>query len=70
MPTFGSTADFSFSGTGTGTFTVTARVDAAIKSGTFYGWMLVDTTGTNNATTTIAGHGSSMSPSIALSYEK
>lgn len=70
MPTFGSTPDFSFSGTGTDTFTVTATVDGGIKSGAFRGWMLVDTTGTNNATTTIAGHTSSQAPSIALNYEK
>ncbi len=70
MPTFGSTPDFTFSGAGTYTFPVTAALDAGIKSGAFNGWMLVDTTGTNNATTTIAGHGSSQAPSIALSYEK
>jgi hypothetical protein len=70
MPTYGSTADFTFSGAGTDIFTVIAQIDAGIKSGAFYGWMLVDTTGTNNATTTIAGHGSAQAPSIALSYEK
>lgn len=69
-PTFGSTADFTFAGTGVQSFTVTARLDTGIKSGAFYGWMLVDTTGTNNATTTIAGHASSQAPSIALNYEK
>jgi hypothetical protein len=69
-PSFGSTPDFTFSGTGTYTFTVTASIDAGIKSGAFNGWMLVDTTGTNNATTAIAGHASSQVPSIALSYEK
>ena len=69
MPTFGSTADFTFTGAGTYTFTVTASLDASIKT-TFDGWMLVDTTGTNNATTTIAAHASSQAPSIALSYEK
>jgi hypothetical protein len=70
MPTYGSTADFSFSSVGSYTFTVTARVDAAIKSGAFYGWMLVDTTGANNVRTVIAGNGSGQAPSIALSYEK
>jgi hypothetical protein len=70
MPTFGSTPDFTFSGVGTYTFTVTAALDAGIKSGAFRGWMLVDTTGTNNATTTIAGRGSAQAPSIALNYEK
>jgi hypothetical protein len=70
MPTFGATPDFTFSGTGTYGFTVTAALDAGIKSGAFRGWMLVDTTGTNNATTTIAGHSSAQLPSIALSYEK
>lgn len=70
MPTFGSTPDFTFSGVGTYTFTVTAAVDAGIKSGAFRGWMLVDTTGTNNATTEIAGHASAQAPSIALDYEK
>jgi hypothetical protein len=70
MPTYSSTPDFSFSGTGTDTFTVTAALDAGIKSGAFEGWMLVDTTGTNKATTTVAGQGSSQAPSIALSYEK
>jgi hypothetical protein len=70
MPTFGSTPDFTFSGAGTYTFTVTATVDAGIKNGAFHGWMLVDTTGTNNATTVIAGHASAQAPSIALDYEK
>jgi hypothetical protein len=70
MPTHGSTPDFSFAGAGTYTFTVTAAIDGGIKNGAFYGWMLVDTTGTNNATTTIAGEGSGQNPSIALSYEK
>ncbi len=70
MPTYSSTADFTFSGTGTNTFTVTATTDSGIKSGALYGWMLVDTTGTNNATTTIAGHGSGQVPSTALNYEK
>jgi hypothetical protein len=70
MPLYGATPDFTFSGAGTYTFTVTARVDAGIKSGAFYGWMLVDTTGTNNATTVIAGHPSAQAPSIALNYEK
>ena len=70
MPTYGSTPDFTFSGTGTDTFTVTATVDSDIKRGGVYGWMLIDTTGTNNATTTIAGHGSSQAPSVAISYEK
>jgi hypothetical protein len=70
-PTYSSTADFSFAGTGAHTFPVTARLDTAIKNGTFYGWMFIDTTGTNNATTLIAGKGSgSQAPSIALSYEK
>jgi hypothetical protein len=49
--------------------TVTAAVDSGIKNG-FYGWMLVDTTGTNNATTTIAGHASAQPPSMLLDYEK
>jgi hypothetical protein len=70
MPTYGATADFTFSGVGTHSLTVTARMDAGIKSGAFYGWMLIDTTGTNNATTTIAGHPSAQAPSIALNYEK
>lgn len=70
MPTYGSTPDFAFAGVGTYAFTVTAAVDAGIKSGAFYGWMLVDTTGTNNATTVIAGHGSGQAPSIALNYEQ
>jgi hypothetical protein len=70
MPTHSSTPDFTFSGTGTYTFTVTADLDTEIKSGAFYGWMLIDTTGTNNATTTIAGNGSSHAPSIALNYEQ
>jgi hypothetical protein len=70
MPLYGATPDFTFAGTGTFTFTVTAALDAGIKSGGFYGWMLVDTTGTNNATTTIAGHGSAQVPSISLNYEK
>jgi hypothetical protein len=70
MPTYGSTPDFTFSGTGTDTFTVTATVDSDVKRGGVYGWMLIDTTGTNNATTTIAGHGSSQAPSFAISYEK
>jgi len=70
-PTFGSTPDFTFSGAGTDTFTVTAPLDTGIKSGgSFYGWMLVDTSGTNNATTTIAGNGSGQDPAIALHYEK
>ena len=69
MPTFGSTPDFTFSGAGTYVFTVTATVDSGIKNG-FYGWMLVDTTGTNNATTTIAGHASTQPPSMLLNYEK
>ena len=69
MPTFSATPDFTFSGVGTYNFTVTATVDGGIKSGAFRGWMLVDTTGTNNATTTIAGHGSPQAPSIALNYE-
>ena len=69
MPTFGSTPDFTFAGAGTYVFTVTATVDSGIKNG-FYGWMLVDTTGTNNATTTIAGHGSAQAPSMLLDYEK
>jgi hypothetical protein len=69
MPTFGSTPDFTFSGAGTYVFTVTATVDSGIKNG-FYGWMLVDTTGTNNATTTIAGHASTQAPSMLLNYEK
>lgn len=69
MPTFGATPDFTFAGVGTSTFTVTAPLDAGIKNG-FNGWMLVDTTGTNNATTTIAGHASAQLPSIALDYEK
>lgn len=69
MPTFGSTPDFTFSGTGTYVFAVTATVDSGIKNG-FYGWMLVDTTGTNNATTTIAGHASAQAPSMLLDYEK
>ncbi len=70
MPTYSSTPDFTFSGVGTYTFTVTAALDAGIKNGAFYGWMLIDTTGTNNARTVIAGHGSGQDPSIALSYEK
>jgi hypothetical protein len=70
QPSFGSTPDFTFSGTGVHTFTVTGPIDAGIKSGAFNGWMLVDTTGTNNATTVIAGKSSSQAPSIALSYEK
>jgi hypothetical protein len=70
MPAYDPTADFSFSGVATYAFTVTARVDAAIKSGSFYGWMLIDTTGTNNAQTVIAGNGSGQAPSIALSYAK
>jgi hypothetical protein len=70
MPTFGSTPDFTLPGAGTYTFTVTATVDGGIKSGAFRGWMLVDTTGTNNATTTIAGHASAQAPSIALNYER
>jgi hypothetical protein len=70
MPTFSATPDFTFSGVGTFNFTVTATVDGGIKSGAFRGWMLVDTTGTNNATTTIAGHPSAQAPSIALNYEK
>lgn len=69
-PTFGSTPDFTFSGAGTYTFTVTAALDAGIKSGAFRGWMLVDTTGANNVTTTIAGHASAQAPSTALGYEK
>jgi hypothetical protein len=69
MPTFGSTPDFTFSGAGTYVFTVTATVDSGIKNG-FYGWMLVDTTSTNNATTTIAGHASTQAPSMLLNYEK
>jgi hypothetical protein len=68
-PTYGATPDFTFTGVGTYTFTVTATLDGDIKSG-FRGWMLVDTTGTNNASTTIAGHGSSQAPSLALNYEK
>ncbi|MGZ4332918.1 MAG: DNRLRE domain-containing protein [Gaiellaceae bacterium] len=70
MPTFSPTPDFTFSGAGTDTFTVTATVDSGIKSGAFRGWMLVDSTGTNNATTTIAGHTSAQAPSIAVNYEK
>jgi len=70
MPTFSATPDFTFSGVGTFNFTVTATVDGGIKSGAFRGWMLVDTTGTNNATTTIAGHPSAQAPSIAINYEK
>jgi hypothetical protein len=69
MPSFSSTPDFTFSGAGTYVFTVTATVDAGIKNG-FYGWMLVDTTGTNNASTTIAGHASTQAPSMLLNYEK
>lgn len=68
MPTFGSTPDFTFSGAGTHVFTVTATVDSGIKNG-FYGWMLVDTTSTNNATTTIAGHASAQAPAMTLNYE-
>ena len=64
------TPDFAFAGVGTYAFTVTAAVDAGIKSGAFYGWMFVDTTGTNNATTVIAGHGSGQAPSISLNYEQ
>jgi hypothetical protein len=70
MPTFSATPDFTFSGVGTFNFSVTATVDGGIKSGAFRGWMLVDTTGTNNATTTIAGHPSAQAPSIAINYEK
>ena len=70
MPLYGATPDFSFSGIGTFAFTVTSALDAGIKSGAFYGWMLIDTTGTNNASTTIAGYGSGQAPSIALNYEK
>jgi len=69
MPTYGSTPDFTFSGAGTYVITVTAAVDSAIKNG-YRGWMLVDTTGTNNASTTIAGHASAQAPSMTLSYEK
>lgn len=69
MPSFNSTADFTFTGVATHTFTVTADLDAGIKTG-FDGWMLVDTTGTKNASTTIAAHASSHPPSIALGYEK
>lgn len=69
MPAFGATPDFTFAGVGTSTFTVTAPLDDGIKNG-FNGWMLVDTTGTNNASTTIAGHASAQLPSIALNYEK
>ena len=61
MPTFGSTPDFTFSGAGTYVLPVTAGVDSAIKNG-YHGWMLVDTTGTNNASTTIAGHASAQAP--------
>jgi hypothetical protein len=72
MPTYSATPDFSLSGAGTYTFTVTAAIDAGIKAGSnaFYGWMFIDTTGTNNATTTIAGRGSAQAPSIALNYEQ
>ena len=68
-PTSSPTPDFTFSGTGTDMFTVTATADSGIKNG-FYGWMLVDTTGSNNATTTIAGHASTQAPVMVLSYEK
>lgn len=70
MPSYGATAAFTFSGTGTYTLTVTAALDGGIKSGAFYGWMLIDTTAGNNVTTTIAGHPSAQAPSIALNYEK
>jgi hypothetical protein len=72
MPTYSATPDFTLSGQGTFTFTVTAAVDAGIKAGSnsFYGWMFIDTTGTNSATTTIAAHRSSQLPSIALNYEQ
>lgn len=69
MPTHSSTPDFTFAGTGTYVFPVTATVDSGIKNG-FYGWMLIDTTSTNNATTTIAGHASAQAPSMLLNYEK
>ena len=61
----GSTATDTFSSSlGTKTLTVTSDVDAAIKSGTFWGWELVDTNGGGSNTTTID------SPSLSVSYEK
>jgi phage tail sheath protein FI len=44
--------------------TVTADLDRAIKAGAFWGWELMDTSGTGNDTTTID------SPSLTFDYER
>ncbi|HET7567076.1 MAG TPA: DNRLRE domain-containing protein [Gaiellaceae bacterium] len=61
------------SSAGTKTVTVTAQVDAAIKSGALWGWVLVDTAGPGTATSTFASAENSTSsrrPSLTVSYER
>jgi hypothetical protein len=72
--TVGSTATTSFTTTtGAKTLTVTADVDAAIKAGALWGWELVDTGGSGNATTTIAAAANgtaSRRPALSVSDEQ
>jgi hypothetical protein len=71
-PTVGSTPTTTFSAsTGTQTVTLTADVDAAIKSGSFYGWELVDT-GSGNATTTIGATAgpAGQRPALSVGYAR
>jgi hypothetical protein len=71
--TIGSTATgtFSSSTTGSKTVTVTADVDAAIKTGTLWGWELRATSGTATVAIGAAENGTAANrPSMTLSYEK
>jgi hypothetical protein len=71
--TIGATATTTFvpSSTGGLTVPVSADVDAAIKTGTLWGWELRDTSGTSTSAVASAENASSMKrPSMTLSYEK
>lgn len=59
--------------TGVKTITVTAQVDAAIKAGALWGWLLVDTAGPGTATSTFASaenSNASNRPYLTLTYER
>lgn len=71
--TIGSTATTSFvpSKKQAYTLTVTADVDAAIKAGALYGWVLKDTSGGGAPAIASANNGTAGSrPSMTLAYEK
>jgi hypothetical protein len=72
--TVGSTPTTTFaSSTGAKTIVVTAQVDAAIKSGALWGWLLVDTAGPSTSTSTFASaenSNTSNRPYLTVTYER